>query len=84
MIKLLVIGLALALFLAPNLGHTDFDREQCYGKCRGVPLRFGRGLEEAIPCNLAQGNYDACMQECERRFWADFEEKTKAPQEKDK
>lgn len=84
MTKRLVIGLALAaVLLLPNAGFTEFDREACYGKCRGVPLRFGYLPEAILLTNLAQGNYDACMQECERRFWADFEEKTKGPKEKD-
>ena len=84
MTKRLVMGLAFAALLLPNAGFTDFDRENCYGKCRGVPLRFGYLPEEVRPCHLAQGNYDACMQEYERQFWAEFDEKTKAPKEKDK
>lgn len=78
----LVMGLVLAAFLATNSGYADFDREQCYGKCRGVPLRFGN-LPEVRPCYLAQANYDACMQECERQFWAEFEKNAKGPKEKD-
>jgi hypothetical protein len=82
MIKYFVLGLALAALFLPSPGYTEFDREQCYGKCRGVPLRFGHLEEEATPCHLAQANYDACMQECERKFWAEFEEKTRSLQEK--
>jgi len=82
--KRLAMGLAFAALLLPNAGFTDFDREACYGKCRGVPLRFGELPEEIRPCALAQANYDACIQDCERQFWAEFEEKTKGPREKDK
>ncbi len=83
MTKLLIMGLVLAALLLPNAGFTEFDREACYGKCRGVPLRFGHLPGQVILTNLAQANVDACIQECERRFWADFEKKTKDPKEKD-
>ena len=83
MTKRLVIGLALAGLLLPNAGHTDFDRDACYGKCRGVPLRFGRLRDEVRLSHLTQGNYDGCIQECDRQFWAEFEEKAKTDKETD-
>jgi hypothetical protein len=83
MTKCLVIGLAVAALLVPLAAHADFDRDQCYSKCRGVPLRFGSFQEEVRPCHLAQGNYDACIQECERQFWAEFEKRANGPKERD-
>jgi len=82
--KCLVVGLALTALLLSNAGYAEFDRDSCYGKCRGAPLRFGQ-LPEAVRLNhLAQGNYDACIQECDRQFWAEFDKTANTAKEKDK
>lgn len=48
---------------ADNIGLHDFDRNACYSGCPcGV-----RGMEAS--CN-------ECIQECDRKFWADFDKET--------
>lgn len=48
---------------ADNIGLQDFDRNACYSTCPcGV-----RGMEAS--CN-------ECIQECDRKFWADFDKET--------
>jgi len=42
MIKRLVTGLAVAVLLLPCAGYADFDRDDCYGRCKGRPLRLGQ------------------------------------------
>jgi hypothetical protein len=78
MTKRLIMALALAALILPDTGYADFDRDQCYGKCRGLPLRMGQIPEEMRLSHLAQGNYDGCIQECDRRFWAEFDQTTKS------
>lgn len=79
MTKYLLIGLTLVGLLLPHAGYTDFDLDDCYGDCRGMDLRiqFGQVLCRTQFVSEAQGNYDACMQECDRKFWAQFDRKTK-------
>ncbi len=49
--------------LADDLRLHDFDRNACYSTCPcGV-----RGMESS--CN-------ECIQECDRKFWADFDKET--------
>jgi len=86
MIKYAFIGLTLVGLLLPNAGYRDFNLEDCYGDCTGMPLRlrFGQIAHGGKQIPMAQGNYDACMQECDRKFWADFERKTKGINKKDK
>ena len=43
MTKCLVIGLVFAALLLPNVGYADFDIEECYGDCRGLPWRYNFG-----------------------------------------
>lgn len=86
MTKYLVMALTLVGLLLPNAGYADFDLEDCYGDCRGMPLRlrFGQVPHEGRIIPMVQGNYDACMRECDRKFWADFDRKTKGIKQKDK
>ena len=87
MTKLSGIGLAVVVGLAilwpPIAGHADFDRTQCYLQC-GKPTFRGTQLPGQVRLTyLAQASHEACIQECERKFWQDFDEKTKREQEKD-
>lgn len=70
----------------PNSGYTEFNIEDCYGDCRGMPLRiqFGKIVHEEKVVPMVQGNYDACMQDCDRKFRTDFDAKTKGTGDKDK
>jgi hypothetical protein len=55
----------------------DFDREACYRGCRRtiMPLLSYEGDRET-GYRIA-GSQDDCLQECERKFWEDFEKKDK-------
>ncbi len=78
MTKRLVIGLVFAALLLPSAGYADFDIEECYGDCRGLPWRynFGQVPHEGKLIPMMQGNYDDCMQECDRKFWVEFDRNT--------
>lgn len=87
MTKLSGISLAVVVGLAivgpPIVGHADFDRNQCYVQC-GKPTFRGTQLPGQVwLTDLAQATNEACIQECDRKFWQDFEEKTKRGQGKD-
>ncbi|MBI4961975.1 MAG: hypothetical protein HY913_01730 [Desulfomonile tiedjei] len=86
MAKFSIMALVVALLIVclPNAGVTDFDRYNCYRKCARQPVPLGLLGGEASSHYLTQGSYDTCMQECERQFWKDFDEKAKDDKEKEK
>jgi hypothetical protein len=86
MTKYLLIGLTLLGLLLPHAGYTDFNLDDCYGDCRGMDLRiqFGQVAWPGTIIPVLQGNYDACMQKCDQKFWAQFDKKTQGVKQKDK
>jgi len=70
-----VTGVALLLLGLISPSSADFDRELFYQKCRRTPGFMAR----ATLCSdslCIQASYEDCMQECDRQFWKDFDEKT--------
>jgi len=69
-----VVVAALLLWCLPGPAAADFDRDQCYNKCRRTPgpmvRLFGDDFQRRASFE------DDCMQECDRKFWKDFDEKT--------
>ncbi len=61
--SLFLIALVPCSGTADDINLQDFDRNACYSTCPcGV-----RGMESV--CN-------ECIQECDRKFWADFDKET--------
>jgi hypothetical protein len=71
-----MLAAVLLALSAASQPRADFDRDRCYQKCRGKPGSIVR-LDVHVDGNFAQGSYDACMQECDRQFWQDFDDKSK-------
>jgi len=75
-----VVGAILLLGSLPGPAAADFDREQCYNKCRRTPGYMARLFSDDLK---RQASFeDDCMQECDRKFWKDFDEKSGDPDKK--
>jgi hypothetical protein len=76
---LIVIFLLIALLPAVMPTHTiaaspellqDFNRDACYSTC---PCAFSRAFQACADC----------MQECDRKFWRNFDEKSRKLEKED-
>ncbi len=76
------MGAALLTVCAASYSPADFDRDQCYQRCKRTPGPMGQRSLHAHSPRLSQSSYDNCMLECDRQFWKDFDGRTNDPEKK--
>jgi hypothetical protein len=67
---------ALLTLCSLSCSLAEFDKERCYQKCRRTPGFMAR-VTLCSDGHYSDGSEDNCMQECDRQFWKDFDDKTR-------